>query len=56
MKLVMHTLDRQNPSYHNDPKFSDWQIWSKSVDPDQTDQGLHIFAVPSTSSGHMILW
>ena len=22
--------------YHNDPKFSDRQVWANSVDPDQT--------------------
>ena len=28
--------------YHNDPKFSDRQVWANSADPDQTaHQGLH---------------
>ena len=31
------------PMQHNDPKFSDRQVWANTLDPDQTapDQGLH---------------
>ena len=53
-------------TYHNDPKFSDRQVWANSADPDQTegavwsgfslkdqsDQGLQ-FAILSVSFGHM---
>ena len=36
---------------HNDPKFSDRQVWANSADPDQTaqeqsDQGLHCLQFP----------
>ena len=27
--------------YHNDRKFSYRQVWANSVEPDETDQGLH---------------
>ena len=27
--------------YHDDPKFLDRQVSENSVDPDQSDQGLH---------------
>ena len=27
--------------YHDDPKFLDRQVLENSVDPDQSDQGLH---------------
>ena len=43
----------------NDPKFSDRQVWANSVDPDQTapHQGIHtLFAIPSTSFGHISQW
>ena len=32
-------------SYHNDPKFSDRQVWANSVDPDQTNpKGLGVWS------------
>ena len=34
--------------YHDDPKFSDRQVWANSADPDQTapDQGLRCLQFP----------
>ena len=33
------TFQRWRKTYHNDPKFSDRQVWANSVDPDQTAKG-----------------
>ena len=45
--------------YHNDPKFSDRHVWTKSVDPYQTEiavlSGSAMFAIPSASFGHITL-
>ena len=36
--------------YRNDPKFSDKQVWTNSVDPDQTaPRGSTLFAISSAS-------
>ena len=31
-----------NTHYRNDPKFSDWQVWVNSLDPDQTARVHHL--------------
>ena len=38
------------PSYRNDPKFSDWQVWANSADP-VLWSGSTLFAIPSASFG-----
>ena len=49
-------------NYHNDPKFSDRQVWANSVDPDQTAprgavwSASTLFAILSTSFGNITLW
>ena len=48
--------------YHNDPKFSDRQVWANSVDPEQTAPkeavypGSTLFAIPSALFGHISLY
>ena len=57
-------VEKLSLNYRNVPKFSDRQVRANSADPDQTapDQGLHclplskLFAIPSTSFGHISQW
>ena len=39
--------------YHNDPKFSDRQVWANSVEPELSDQSL-LFAISATSFRHNV--
>ena len=49
-------------NYHNEPMFSDRQVWANSVDPDLTAprgavrSGSTLFAIPSASFGHITLY
>ena len=48
--------------YHNDPNFSDKQVWANGVDPDQTAprgavwSGSPLFAILSAYFGLITLW
>ena len=47
---------RTNSYYHNDPKFSDRQVWANSADTDQTADQCLDFAIPSASFERITLW
>ena len=49
---------QDNITYRNVPKFSYKQVWSNSVDPDQTSSLIRatLFAILSESFEHITLW